>query len=119
MKKITLGTLLLVAGVVGVSSLSAFAYKGDVNIKGPNYSAPRHDAMTKAFATKDYEAWKKLMGDKGNVSKVVTKDNFLKFTEMHNLMQQGKKVEAQKLRQELGLGMHNGSGKGAGRGMHR
>ncbi len=119
MKKITLGTLLISLGVLGVSLGTVSAYRGDVNVKGPNYSSARHEAMTKAFASKDYESWKKLMDGKGRASQVVTKDNFAKFAEMHNLMQQGKVVEAQKIRQELGLGFHDGSGRGMGRGMHR
>ncbi len=119
MKKTTLGTLLISLGVLGVSLGTVSAYRGDVNVKGPNYSPSRHEAMTKAFASKDYESWKKLMEGKGRVSQVVTKDNFAKFAEMHTLMQQGKVAEAQKIRQELGLGLHDGTGKGMGRGMHR
>jgi len=119
MKKTTLGTLLISLGVLGVSLGTVSAYRGDVNVKGPNYSPVRHEAMTKVFATKDYEAWKKLMDGKGRASQVVTKDNFAKFVEMHTLMQQGKVSEAQKIRQELGLGLHSESGKGIGRGMRR
>ena len=119
MKKTTLGTLLISLGVLGVSLGTVSAYRGDMTVKGPNYSLERHDAMTKVFAVKDYEAWKKLMDGKGRVSEVVTKDNFAKFSEMHTLMTQGKVAEAQKIRQELGLGLHHGSGKGMGRGMYR
>ncbi len=121
MKKTTLGALIISLGVLGVSLGTVSAYRGDMTVKGPNYSPVRHEAMTKAFASKDYESWKKLMDGKGRVSQIVTKDNFAKFAEMHNLMQQGKVTEAQKIRQELGLGLHDGSGsgKGMGRGMHR
>lgn len=126
MKKSTLGfgALALVLGTMGVFASSALAYKGDPTVKGPNYSAERHAAMEKAFESKDYDAWKNLMQGKGRVAQVVTKDNFAKFAEAHELAEQGNMVEAQKIRQELGLGMHNGSGKemgkkGMGRGMHR
>lgn len=119
MKKRTLGVgaLLVTFGILGMSLGTVSAYKGDLSVKGPNYSVERHDAMTKAFASKDYEAWKKLMDGKGRVSQVVTKENFAKFTEIHTLVEQGKTSEAQKLRQELGLGLQNGMGKNLGKGM--
>lgn len=94
----------------------ANAYQGDPNVKGPNYTAQRHEAMTKAFAAKDYNAWKNLMQGRGRVTQVVNKDNFAKFAAAHQLALQGKLSEANKIRQELGLGLHNGSGMGQGMG---
>lgn len=116
MKKTTLGlgVLALLLGVAGVSASNALAYKGDPTVKGPNYSVERHTAMEKAFENKDYDAWKNLMQGKGRVTEVVNQDNFAKFAEAHELAEQGKTAEAQKIRQELGLGLHNGSGKGMG-----
>ena len=122
MKKTTLGlgALALTLGVIGISAGTALAYQGDPTVKGPNYSIERHEAMEKAFENKDYDAWKNLMQGKGRVSQVVNKDNFSKFAEAHELMEQGKTAEAQQIRQELGLGLQNGSGKGmGGAGMHR
>ena len=122
MKKTTLGlgALALTLGVIGMSAGTALAYQGDPTVKGPNYSVERHEAMEKAFENKDYDAWKNLMQGKGRVSQVVNKDNFSKFAEAHELMEQGKTAEAQQIRQELGLGLQNGSGKGmGGAGMHR
>ncbi|MFA6521605.1 MAG: hypothetical protein WCT53_04435 [Candidatus Gracilibacteria bacterium] len=117
---LTLGTLVLGLGIIGASSGAALAYHGDPAIKGPNYSAERHEAMTKAFENKDYDTWKKLMVGKGKVTQVVNKDNFAKFAEAHELAEQGKNAEAQKIRQEIGLGLHNGLGKASGgRGMGR
>jgi hypothetical protein len=115
MKKTTLGlgALALVLGVTAIAG-SALAYRGDPTVKGPNYSAERHTAMTKAFENKDYTAWKSLMQNRGMASKVITEANFAKFVEAHNLALQGKTVEAQKIRQELGLGLKNGSGRGVG-----
>lgn len=115
----------VLAGSATLGVINAEAYRGDANVKGPNYSPERHTAMTKAFANKDYTAWKNLMQGKGRVTEVVNKDNFAKFAEAHNLSLQGKKVEAEKIRKELGLGQKDGSGKGrgngqgAGRGMGR
>lgn len=119
-----LGALAITLGVIGVGMGTALAYKGDPSVKGPNYSVERHDAMTKAFENKDYSAWKNLMQGKGKVSQVVNKDNFAKFAEAHQLALQGKTAEAQKIRQDLGLGLQNGSGKvmggnGMGKGMNR
>ena len=113
-----LGVLALVAGAMGVSS--AFAYQGNPAIKGPNYTPERHEAMEKAFESNDYDAWKNLMQGRGRVTTVINKDNFARFAEAHELAEQGKIAEAQQIRQELGLGAHNGSGKsGIGRGMNR
>lgn len=92
------------------------AYRGDINVKGPNYSEERHTAMVKAFESKDYNAWKNLMQGKGRVSQVINKDNFVTFAKAHELSLQGKTDEANKLRQSLGLGLQNGSGKGQGMG---
>lgn len=118
MKKTTiglgLGALALSLGVVGVSANTALAYRGDPAVQGPNYSVERHEDMTKAFESNDYEAWKSLMAGKGRVTQVVNKDNFAKFAEAHALAEQGKTEEAQKIRQELGLGVHNGTGRASG-----
>jgi hypothetical protein len=76
---------------------------------GPNYSPERHTQMTEAFANNDYAAWKNLMVNRG-AANVVTQENFSKFTQMHNLMLEGKSDEANKIRQELGLGNRQGRG---------
>jgi len=75
--------------------------------------------MQKALAASDYEAWKALMGDKGRVTEVITKDNFAKFVEAYKLAEQGKYAEAEAIRKELKLGVGIGrkAGMGFGRGM--
>jgi len=108
------GTLVLGALILGTHE--ALAYKGDPNVKGPNYTAERHEAMTRAFANNDYNAWKELMAGKGRVTQVVNAQNFSKFAEAHKLALEGKKDEAAKIRTELGLGLRNGSGQGQGQG---
>ena len=115
-----------ILGLAGVATLALAilvvipsmtqAYRGDASVKGPNYTAERHDAMETAFKNNDFTAWQKLMTGKGRVTQVVNKDNFAKFAEIHKLTEEGKTVEAQKLRTELGLGLHNGQGKGLGMG---
>src|SRR5680860_412996 len=116
MKKITLGlgALALTLGIVSLFAGSVFAYQGDPTVQGPNYSVDRHEAMEEAFENNDYEAWKNLMTGHGRVMQVVNQDNFAKFAEAHELAEQGNTVEAQNIRQDLGLGLRNGSGSGLG-----
>ncbi len=110
-----LGIATVVLGSVLAFPKAAVAYRGDATVKGPNYTEERHTAMEKAFETKDYTAWKNLMG-KGRVTQVVTQDNFAKFAEAHELSEAGKTQEAAAIRAELGLGLRNGSGQGTGMG---
>jgi hypothetical protein len=107
---LTLGTLALFLGISGAITNTASAYRGDPAVKGPNYSAERHLAMEKAFATNDYSAWKNLMPPQSRVQQVINKDNFAKFAEAHKLALSDNTAEAQKIRQELGLGLKDGSG---------
>lgn len=118
-----LGTLALVLGISGAITSNAYAYKGDPAKKGPNYSIEREALMEKAFETNDYNAWKDLMKNQGKVTQVINKDNFAKFAEIHKLTEKGDLVGAKKIRQELGLGLKNGSGQGmkngSGKGFNR
>jgi len=90
------------------------AYKGDPNVKGPNYTVERHDVMEKAFDTNDYNAWKSQMVGGGRVTEVINAQNFSRFTEAHKLAEQGKITEANAIRSELGLGNGQGRGNGSG-----
>jgi len=113
---LTLSAAAIGIGALFATSSSAFAYRGDPNVTGPNYTAERHEAMTGAFENKDYSAWKAQMQGRGRVTQVVTESNFAKFAEMHQLMLDGKTAEANAIRTELGLGLQNGSGQGMGYG---
>ena len=112
--------LLGIASLVLVGTIIApqvaLAYKGDPNVKGPNYTVERHEAMEKAFETNDYNAWKVLMNGQGRVTQVINAQNFSKFAQAHELADQGKLTEANAIRSELGLGLQNGSGRGQGTG---
>lgn len=119
-KTVLIGILAVVLGGVIIAPRLVEAYKGDPSVQGPNYSAERHEAMAKAFANKDYNAWKKLVqNNNGRVSQVINESNFGKFVEAHDLTLQGKTDEANKIRTELGLGLKNGSGRGQGMGCGR
>ena len=111
-------TALVIAGAV-IAPQAVLAYRGDPAVKGPNYTEERHTAMEKAFENKDYAAWQNLMQGRGRVTQVVNKDNFAKFAQAHELAEQGKTDEAKKIRAELGLGLHNGTGMGQGMGYGR
>lgn len=115
-KILGIGVLSLALGAIFIAQ-TVDAYRGNPNVQGPNYSEERHQSMLTAFENNDYEAWKNLMGNRGRVTQVITKDNFAKFAEAHKLTLAGNTTEAQKIRQELGLGLQNGSGKGTGSGM--
>lgn len=113
---IILGLSALVIGGAVLTPKVVLAYRGDPNVKGPNHTEERHTAMEKAFANKDYNAWKSLVAGRGRVTQVVNAQNFAKFAEAHNLAEQGKTAEANKIRTELGLGLHNRTGLNQGMG---
>jgi len=122
MKKTGLALGALALSLAGLFALSGQveAYRGDPNVQGPNYSVERHQAMTQAFENHDYDAWRELMQDRGRVTQVVNQDNFARFAEAHQLAQEGKLDESRQIREELGLGLHNGSAQGQrGNGMGR
>ena len=111
----------LILGGLAVSPKLAVAYRGDPNVQGPNRTAERHEAMTQAFEDNDYSAWKEQMQGRGRVAQVINEDNFARFAEAHRLALEGRTDEASQIRQELGLGLRNGSGQGLqeGSGMGR
>jgi len=108
-----LSMTVLAIGVFGISASSALAYQGDPSKVGPNYTAEKHSALTKAFETKDYNAWKNIMGSQGRVTQLINKDNFSRFVEARALALKGDLAGAQKIRQDLGLGLKNGSSQGS------
>ena len=123
MKKtaLTLGVTALVLGGLFMLPGSTDAYRGDPNVESPDCTEERHQEMEQAFETNDYQAWKNLMQGKGRVVQIVNEDNFARFAEAHQLAEEGKLDEAKQIRQELGLGLKNGSGQGQqkGQGMGR
>ena len=121
----TLGIMAFALGVLGVGTVT-YAYQGDPSVQGSNYSAERHEAMTRAFADGDYAAWKELMAGKGRVTQVINEDNFPVFVRAHERAQAGDLEQARDMKRELGLGQGqqrrgggNGAGVGAGEGGQR
>jgi len=107
-----LGAFGIIAGTAVIPS--AQAYQGDPAKKGPNCSPERHAEIQKAFETNDYETWKNLMGERGKVSQVITRDNFSQFAKAHILSAQGQRDEAIAILRSLGLAQNNGEGLGNG-----
>jgi len=113
-KKIILGIAVLTVLVAVVVPQNSFAYRGDPNIKGPNYTEERHTAMTQAIENNDYNAWKNLMqGNKGRVLEVINEKNFTQFAKAHKLALEGKAQEANAIRAQLGLGQGQKMGRNA------
>ncbi|MCK5460559.1 hypothetical protein KAI58_01075 [Candidatus Gracilibacteria bacterium] len=113
--KLLSGTFALAIVAIATTS-SAFAYRGDISVKGPNYSPERHAIIESAFENNDYNAWIEQMEGRGRVIQVVNADNFSLFAEAHRLAKEGKFDEAKAIRTELGLGLRNGNGQGRGLG---
>jgi hypothetical protein len=113
--------LLFSVGVIALITASgiaygAYAYQGDLGQRGSNFSIERHADMQKAFENNDYNAWKELMNGRGRVTDVINEGNFARFSEMHKLMLEGKYDEANKIREELGLGKINSNQLNGGQG---
>lgn len=121
-KSLLLGAAGIAIAASAIIPSQTFAYRGETSVQGPNYTAERHEAMLKAFENNDYNAWKELMDGRG-VTNRITAENFARFATAHKLSFEGKTAEAQQIRNELGLGQHNGSGsgqkQGQGQGMNR
>lgn len=117
---------IIVSSLLAVTLLAstAMAYQANPDQSGPRYSPERHENMIKAMETKNYEAWKELMGDRSRITQVINEDNFSLFAEAWQLTREGKFEEATEIRQELGLnqGRHQVSGQaknGFGRNMSK
>jgi len=115
--KLYIGSLSLALVAVSIATAaSTFAYQGNPEVQGPNYTAERHAEMTQAFEAENYEDWAALTVGQGQINEVVNADNFDQFVEAHDLALEGKFEEAQEIRAELGLGLGNGQGKSGRRG---
>ncbi len=110
--KILLGLSGLALTAFALTPSLVSAYQGDPNVSGPDCSPERHEVMTQAFESNDYNAWKEQMQGKGRVTQVVNEGNFSKFAQAHQLSEEGKTDEAAAIRAELGLGLKSANGEG-------
>lgn len=94
-----------------------FAYQGNPEVEGPNYTDERHETMQEAFDTNNFELWYSTMSEnvKGRILEIVNKDNFDIFTEAREATLSGDADKATELKQSIGLsaGQHDGQGQGS------
>ena len=105
------GTALVLGGLI-LAPKAVDAYRGEPGVEGPDCTEERHEVMEQAFEDNDYNAWSEQMQGKGRVTQVVNEENFARFAEAHKLAEEGNIEEASQIRQELGLGLKDGSGQG-------
>ncbi|MBN2854548.1 hypothetical protein JXK06_03405 [Patescibacteria group bacterium] len=67
------------------------------------------EAVEAAILANDYNAWKNAIGENNPFAEKVTADNFAKFIEAHNLMNEAKEILK-------GIGIEDGPAMGFGRG---
>lgn len=113
---------LILASLTGIAVLAiatpAFAYKGNPEVQGPNYSPERHEAMEVVFEKKDYNGWLKLMEGKAWRLKEVVNSQ-AKFNEFAKAHEAGENALT-KFRADNGLngqqatGAHQGMRDGSG-----
>ena len=94
-----------------------FAYQGNPEVNGPNYSSDRHEAMQEIMDNVDYDAWVLLMTEDDQVPgvlKKITEENFAVFAEANKALNDGDYELATELRESLGIwaGQNKGSGTG-------
>lgn len=113
--KVALGMAALALSLVAANSLKpAFAYRGDPNVKGPNFSEQRHQLNMTALEKGDYKAWVANMNGRG-ATRFVNEANFQEFAKAQLAAQRGDRSALDAFRAKYGLGQRNGQGHGQGR----
>ena len=107
-------------GILGVFALlgmsMVFAYQGNPNLQGPNFSEERHEAMQNAFDSLNYQDWYDLMTEDGRHPKIVDVINAENFDEFVEARNDGTLREFRESL-DLGLGqMKHGNGEALGKG---
>ena len=112
------GFLGLVVTTLLVSSLASAGEFGN-RFGGKNFDSARHqemqarhETMMKVLENRDYQGWLEIVNSRPHITDYINQDNFDKFVDMHNYMQEGDFEAAQEIRDELGLPEH-------GKGMHK
>lgn len=108
---------LILASLTGIAVLAiatpVFAYQGNPEVQGPNYSPERHEAMETVFEKNDFQGWLKLMEGKALRLKEVVNSQ-AKFSEFAKAHESGADALA-KFKADNGI---TGQGKGARQGTH-
>lgn len=120
MKKtqIALGFAALALGLVAVKSFTpVLAYRGDMTVKGPNYTEERHEANLTAFEKVDYKSWASNMAGRG-ITRFVNESNFKEFAVAQIAAQKGDTTLLNAFRVKYGMGQGAGNSQGRGMGLH-
>ena len=75
----------------------------------------KHEELKLIFEEEDFDAWAELMASQGKDEEFITEENFAKYIEMHNLIQEGKEKfdQARVIAEELGIEKTGRHGKGS------
>ena len=111
---------IMLASLLGVSMLaigiSTYAYQWNPGTTNPNCTDTERQAeVTKMFETKNYESFKTLYADKWIARKFTSKDQFLKFVELHQAGLEGNTSKVNELKAELNIGQKRMDGSWQGR----
>jgi hypothetical protein len=72
-----------------------------------NIAEEKQAALMETYGAKDYDAWKKLMDERGGkILEVINENNFARFADAKILQSEGKNEEAKSIMNELGLPFH-------------
>lgn len=114
MKKIflSIGALTIVFGVASLFSNTAMAYQTNASDGDKVHSQKQPEITRQIIKNNDYSRWKEIMKERNKAPELINEANFAKLAKIHELMEQGKIAEAQKIRQDLGLGQQKHSMKG-------
>jgi hypothetical protein len=98
--KKTIATLALMSAIIttfGIETISSASFGGFGLLE------EQRENVKIAIKNNDYDSWKVIMDSRVQITDVITEENFDKYSEMHNLVQEGNFEEADVLREELGL----------------
>lgn len=91
-----------VAGLVVTTAVVAGVTYAHNNLGGDKAFNQKNQEIIGLIESNDYDAWKEMMQNKGIDEGLVTRENFAKMKESHNLMQAGKYEEAKEIKKEMG-----------------
>jgi hypothetical protein len=112
--QIALGIAALALGLVAVKSFTpVLAYRGDVTVRGPNYTEARHTVNVTAFQKGDYKAWVANMVGRG-ATRFVNESNYKEFAAAQLAAQKSDDTLLDAFRAKYGMGQGNGMGRGMG-----